>query len=93
MKDSSGREPWWNADRCAPRDRGAAVAEATAECQLRLSAFCFRFLFLAFPFVPSVMPGLDPGIHTEATHANASTGICLLHLSMDHRIKSGGDES
>jgi hypothetical protein len=31
MKDSLGREPWWNADRCAPGDPGAAVADATAE--------------------------------------------------------------
>jgi hypothetical protein len=64
------------------------VAEATAECQLRLSAFCFRFL----SFFPFVMPGLDPGIHTEATNANASTGICQRRNSMDHRIKCGGDE-
>jgi hypothetical protein len=33
-----------------------------------------------------------PGAHTEATNANASTGICLLQLSMDHRVKPGGDE-
>jgi hypothetical protein len=50
MKHSLGREPWWNADRCAPRDRGAAVAEATAEYQLRLSAFCFRFFSCSLSF-------------------------------------------
>src|SRR5215470_6889222 len=38
MKDSLGREPRRNADRCAPGDPGAAVAEATAEYDLRLSA-------------------------------------------------------
>jgi hypothetical protein len=59
------------------------VAQATAEYQLRLSAFCFRFSFFrSFPFV----------IHAEAALASASTGICLLHFSMDHRIKCGGDE-
>jgi hypothetical protein len=34
-----------------------------------------------------------PGIHAEAALANAPTGILLLQLRMDHRIKTGGDES
>jgi hypothetical protein len=54
---------------------------------LRLSAFCFRFS--SFPFV---IAGLDPAIHAEALLANASTGICQRRSSMDHRIKSGGDD-
>src|ERR1051326_2947132 len=33
---------------CASPLRGAAVADATAEYQLRLSAFCFRFFFRSF---------------------------------------------
>jgi hypothetical protein len=44
---------------------------------LRLSALRFRH-FSLFPFV----------IRAEAALANASTGICLLQLSTEHRIKS-----
>jgi hypothetical protein len=33
-----------------------------------------------------------PAIHAEVMLANASTGICLLQLSTDHPIKSGGDD-
>src|SRR5436190_20261780 len=36
---------------CASPLRGAAVADATAECELRLSAFCFRFFLLVLPFL------------------------------------------
>ena len=43
-------------------------------------------------FVPFVITGLDPAIHGEGTLANASTGIYPLQLSMDHRVKPGGDE-
>ena len=39
------------------------------------------------------MPGLDPGIHAKVPLANASTGVLARGVSMDHRIKSGGDES
>jgi hypothetical protein len=39
------------------------------------------FLFRCFPSVPFV-------IRAEAALANASTGICLLPLGMEHRIKS-----
>jgi hypothetical protein len=35
---------------------------------------------------------LHPGYIAEVTNANASTGIRAPQLSMDHRIKSGGDE-
>jgi hypothetical protein len=46
---------------------------------LRLSAFRLRiFFFRSCPFV----------IPAEAVLANASTGICLLPLGMEHRIKS-----
>jgi hypothetical protein len=41
----------------------------------------FRYFFRSFPFGPSV-------IRAEAALANASTGIGLLPLSMEHRIKS-----
>src|SRR5947208_5269251 len=37
---------------CASPLRGAAVADATAEYELRLSAFCFRFFLLVLPFLP-----------------------------------------
>ena len=74
----------------------------TAEYSLRLSAFRLR-IFLLLSFFPSSLPDIAvrrtasfhssmPAIHAEATLANASTGICLLQFSMDHRIKSGGDD-
>jgi hypothetical protein len=53
---------------------------------LRLSAFRLRYFRSFFRSYPSV-------IHAKATLANASTGIGLLQLSMEHRIKSGGDGS
>src|SRR5436305_14788262 len=37
---------------CASPLRGAAVADATAEYELRLSAFCFRFFLSVLPFLP-----------------------------------------
>jgi hypothetical protein len=49
---------------CALAIQGAAVADATAEYQLRLSAFCFRFFR---SFFPSSVP--------KRRFANASTGI------------------
>ncbi|HTE75355.1 MAG TPA: hypothetical protein VK653_01290 [Xanthobacteraceae bacterium] len=45
-----------------------------------------------FSFFPFVIAGLDPAIHAEVALANASTGICPLQLSMDHRVKRGGDD-
>jgi hypothetical protein len=61
------------------------VAAATAEYDLRLSAFRFRnflsFFLSFFPFVPFV-------IRAEAALADASTGICLQQLGMEHRMKS-----
>ena len=40
------------------------------------------------------MPGLDPGIHAAVKHIKRfPPSVCLLELSMDHQIKSGGDES
>jgi hypothetical protein len=51
---------------------------------------CRRF---ASDFFSSVMPGLDPGIHAEMKHAKRlPPSVCLLEVSMDHRIKSGGDD-
>jgi hypothetical protein len=34
------------------------------------------------------MPGLDPGIHADMEPLRDR----LVHLSMDHRVKPGGDE-
>jgi hypothetical protein len=66
------------------------------------AAFRFRILFLSFFPVRHCRTKSTEGrhrfarlcqaIHAEASLANASTGICPLQLSMDHRIKSGGDE-
>jgi hypothetical protein len=40
------------------------------------------------------MPGLDPGIHAEPKLAQCfPPSTRTPHLSIDHRIKSGGDES
>jgi len=48
---------------------------------LRLSAFRLRFFFRCFrSFRPSSVPKLR--------FANASTGICLLQLRMERRMKS-----
>jgi hypothetical protein len=46
---------------------------------LRLSAFRLRFSFV-LPFLPV--------IRAEAALANASTGIGLLRLRIEHRMKS-----
>jgi hypothetical protein len=93
MKDSLGREPRWNADRCAPPDRGRGRAR---QARLNTNCVCRRFASDIFSFVlsPSVMPGLDPGIHAEVTlEKRFPPSVCLRHVSMDHRIKSGGDDS
>ncbi len=50
MKDSLGREPRWNADRCAPGDPGAAAPDATAEEPCVCRGFASEF----FPFVLAV---------------------------------------
>jgi hypothetical protein len=65
--------------------RPGPSARHNSHCVCRRSASDFSF----FPFV---IARLDPAIHAEASLVNASTGICLRHVSMDHRIKSGGDE-
>jgi hypothetical protein len=63
---------------CASPLRGAAVADATAE----EPCVCRRFAsdFFVRSFVLTV-------IRAEAALANASTGIGLLRLGMEHRIK------
>jgi hypothetical protein len=63
---------------CASPLRGAAVADATAEHRLRLSAFRLRYFFRSF--LPSSVP--------KRRVAYASTGIGLLRFSMEHRSKS-----
>ena len=96
MKDSLGREPRWNADRCAPGDPGAAAPVRHGKYPIA-SVGVSPPMF--FSFVLSVRH-----CHAEASLANASTGICLLELCMDHRHRrpkdavlrttmSGGDES
>ena len=61
------------------------------ERPLRLSAFRLRIFFRSFPS-PSC-PGLTRASMQKSRSRSASTGARRLHLSMDHLIKSGGDES
>jgi hypothetical protein len=55
------------------------VAEATAEYSIASVGVSLPNFFLSF------FPFRHP---CEAALANASTGICMLRLSMEHRIKS-----
>src|SRR5690349_21663973 len=101
MKDSLGREPRWNADRCAPGAPGAAVPVRHGRRALRLSAVRLRFFLSFFPFV---IAGPDPAIHAEVTlEKRFPPSVCLRHVSMDHRHRrpqdavlrtamSGGDD-
>ncbi|HEY2244837.1 MAG TPA: hypothetical protein VGH47_11570 [Xanthobacteraceae bacterium] len=68
---------------------------------MRLSAFRLR---ISLSFVLSVLIAGQkarsavfnlkaPAIHAEALLARASTGVRARQLSMDHRVKRGGDES
>jgi hypothetical protein len=66
--------------RLSAERRGCARLGA-AECELRLSAFRLRHFLSFFRSCPSV-------IRAEAALANASTGIGLLRLGMEHRMKS-----
>jgi hypothetical protein len=79
MKDSLGREPRWNADRCAPL---RAEARPWPLPRQILHCVCRRFasdIFLSFfPFV----------IRAKRCFPNASTGIGPQPLRMEHRIKS-----
>jgi hypothetical protein len=78
---------------CASPLRGAAVAEATAGEPCVCRRFASDFFFRSFPFVPFVIAGLDPAIHTAVRQAKRlPPSACLLEVSMDHRIKSGGDD-
>src|ERR1051325_8917848 len=87
MKDSLGREPRWNADRCAPLRRGARPwPKPRQNTELRLSAFRLRIFLSFFRSSPSV-------IRAKRRFANASTGIGVLPLGMEHRIRLGGDGS
>jgi hypothetical protein len=83
MKDSLGREPRWNADRCAPGDPGAAAPVRRGRIPIA-SVGVSPPMF--FSFVLSVRH-----CHAEASLANASTGICLLELCMDHRHRRPKD--
>ena len=90
MKDSLGREPRWNADRCAAPSQSllregqgggsGRTRKARQNATLRLSAFRLRIFlgsFFFLPFFPSV-------IRAEAALANASTGVCVLQFRMEH---------
>jgi hypothetical protein len=68
---------------CALAIQGAAVADATANTSLRLSAFRLRYYLL---FLPVRHPCQSDALRRR--FANASTGICLLQLCMEHRMKS-----
>jgi hypothetical protein len=74
----------------------------TAEYQLRLSAFRFRFFFRSLLSFCSSLPGKrreapsstkSPGnpCGSEACQA-LSTGARERHVSMEYRVKPGGDE-
>ena len=78
MRDSLGREPWWNADRCAPPRWAARPWPAprhNTDCVCRRFASDISFvLSRSFLFV----------ICAEAALANASTGICLPQPRLEH---------
>src|SRR5215472_14901507 len=92
MKDSLGREPRWNADRCAPHAfearPGPKARQNTTIASVGVSP---PNLFRSFPFViAGRRPGNPCGRYARAALPPA---LCLLNFGMDHRIKSGGDES
>jgi hypothetical protein len=67
---------------CASPLRGAAVPVfGTAEEPCVCRRFASDIFFRSCPFFPSV-------IRAEAALTNASTGIGLLRLRMEHRMKS-----
>src|SRR5262249_60351039 len=81
MKHSLGREPRWNADRCAPH---AFEARPCPSARQILHCVCRRFASEAFLFFFFRHP-------CQAALANASTGIFALPLGTEHRSKSRGD--
>ena len=55
-------------------------------CEQQLGCGC-----IAGTLLYVVIAGLDPAIHTAS--AKSTCACCLTrHLSMDHRVKPGGDE-
>jgi len=79
---------------CASPLRGAAVADATAEYELRLSAFCFRFFLSFFSFVIAGHSRSQNGVAKLAYAGNpceSFAGTALppafqaRNISMDHR--------
>src|SRR5690349_5264462 len=105
MKDSLGREPRGTPEgfppppHPPPRKRGRVRVGAAAvpvfgaaeePCVCRRFASDFFFLF----FFCFVIAGLDPAIYAAVPLARRlHQRLCKLLPSMDHRIKSGGDES
>src|SRR5690242_12042100 len=76
MKDSLGREPRWNADRCAPGAPGAAAPVRRGRIPIASVGVLLPIFLSFFSFV----------IRAEAALATASTGIGLLQPGMEHRI-------
>jgi hypothetical protein len=56
------------------------------ECVCRRSASLFLLSFF-----PSSLPGIDPAIHTAKRQKQNSRWLAWHNVSMDRRIKSGGD--
>src|SRR5262249_20954887 len=103
MKDSLGREPRWNADRCAPGDPGAAGPVRHGRI---LNCVCRRFA--SDIFVRSFLSSLPdiavrgtasfhspmPAIHAELTLAQRfHRRSARVASAWTTRSKSGGDES
>jgi hypothetical protein len=102
MRYSPWQEPWWNAGRRArPTADGSAQADlirgATAPAGAGLTTVrlpAFRFLISFFRSLPFLRhcrarPGNPCG---EDVETKPRTGCVQPHISMDHRVKPGGDE-
>jgi hypothetical protein len=78
--------------RLAIQARPGPTARQIPHCVCRRSA-SDSFLFF-FRSSRSSLPGEDPAIHTAVKPAKRlPPSVCLPELSVDHRVKSGGDES
>src|SRR6516165_4573829 len=80
MKDSLGREPRWNADRCAPGAPGAAVAVSHGRIFIASVGVSPPNLFRSFPFV---IAGRRPGNPCGSCARPAlPPALCLLKLGI-----------
>jgi hypothetical protein len=73
-----------------------AAPAGAVDWTMRLSAFRFssfscrkRALKI---FLTSSLPGFDPAIHAAKRLGQNSDWLASLRVSMDHRVKPGGDE-